>query len=176
MLKAKYNRDISQLSQDIVETWQECINVYKGVKDHNNLTSVDHYKTHLEEAMYAIVTCKDNPPIREVLKQNCRNAVKAVKDSINGDIKVQFEDKFESNYKHANITVYYFEANPEKARELFKTCINEDGSLKSKKQLNKIHPDRYKACLNADKAINKNWIGSEKLRKNLIKFAKKYNL
>ena len=65
---------------------------------------------------------------------------------------------------------------PEEAKELLKTCLNADGSLKSKEVLEKIDYNRYDECLNADKAVNKNWIGSQELREKLIQFAKENQL
>ena len=43
-------------------------------------------------------------------------------------------------------------------------------------ELDKIDYNRYDECLNADKAVNKNWIGSQDLREKLIQFAKENQL
>lgn len=175
IMKAIFSGDKSKLSAKTINMLQECENAEEGIRAKSFVKSVNYYNTHLKDAMKYIQFCKSSKSLSIDKKEECSNAVKAVKDSINGDIAVQSSDRIGLMFGFAR-NIKYFEEKPEEARELFKTCINADGSLKSKEELQKIHYDRYDECLNADKAINKNWIGSQELRETLIQFAKENNL
>lgn len=144
----------------------------KSISAKSFVKSVEYYNTHLKDAMEYIQLCKNDNSLPADEKEQCSNAVKAVKDCINGDIPVQSYDKISLFLGLTTRTVTEFEQKPEEAKALFKTCINADGSLKSKEELQKIDTFRYEECLNADKAINKNWIGSKELREKLIQFVK----
>ncbi len=175
IMKAIFSGDKSILSAKTLNMLQECENAEEGIRAKSFVKSVKYYNTHLKDAMEYIKFCKNSKSLSIDKKEECSNAVKAVKDSINGDIAVQSSDRIGLMLGFAR-TINYFEEKPEEARELFKTCINADGSLKSKEELQKIHYDRYDECLNADKAINKNWIGSQKLRETLKQFVKENQL
>lgn len=163
------------LSKKTINMLNECDNAEKSINAKFFVKSVKYYNTHLKDAMAQIKSCKNNNSLPAYDKEDCNNAIKAVKESASGDIKVQSYDRNGLLISFAK-SISYFEEKPEEAKALLKTCLNADGSMKSKQELQKIDYDRYEECLNADKAVNKNWIGSEKIRENLKQFIKEQQL
>lgn len=172
IMQAIFSGNTSQLPAKTLNMLTECENASDAIQAKKFTKTVEYYNTHLKDAMEYIQLCKNDNSLPADEKEQCSNAVKAVKDCINGDIPVQSYDKISLFLGLTTRTVTEFEQKPEEAKALFKTCINADGSLKSKEELQKIDTFRYEECLNADKAINKNWIGSKELREKLIQFVK----
>lgn len=172
IMTAMFSGNTAGLSKNTINMLNECETAEKSISAKSFVKSVEYYNTHLKDAMEYIQLCKNDNSLPADEKEQCSNAVKAVKDCINGDIPVQSYDKISLFLGLTTRTVTEFEQKPEEAKALFKTCINADGSLKSKEELQKIDTFRYEECLNADKAINKNWIGSKELREKLIQFVK----
>ncbi len=61
----------------------------KSISANAFVKSVEYYNTHLKDAMEYIQLCKNDNSLPADEKEQCSNAVKAVKDCINGDIPVQ---------------------------------------------------------------------------------------
>ena len=176
IMAAMFSGNTAGLSKKTINMLNECENAEKSISAKSFVRSVDYYKTHLKDAMKYIQSCKNDNSLPADEKEQYSNAVKAVKESANGDIKVQSYDEINILLGFSIRTVAEFEQKPEEAKALFKTCINADGSLKSKEELKKIDSFRYEEYLNADKAINKNWIGSKELREQLQQFVKENQL
>ncbi|MCI6474826.1 MAG: hypothetical protein MSA07_03920 [Mucispirillum sp.] len=175
IMESLFSGNISKIPKKTINMLNECDNAEKAINAKNFVKSVKYYSTHLKDAMRYIKSCKNSKSLPVEVKEEYNNAVKAVKDGINGDIAVQSSDRIGLMFGTAR-TITEFEKKPEEAKELLKTCLNADGSLKSKEELEKIDYNRYDECLNADKAVNKNWIGSQELREKLIQFAKENQL
>lgn len=175
IMAAMFSGNTAGLSKKTINMLNECEVAEKSISAKSFVRTVDYYKTHLKDAMKYIQSCKNDNSLPADEKEQCSNAVKAVKESANGDIKVQSYDRIGLMFSLAK-SISYFENKPEEAKALLKTCLNADGSLKSKEELQKIDYDRYEECLNADKAINKNWIGSKELREQLQQFVKENQL
>lgn len=171
IMAAMFSGNTAGLPKNTINMLNECETAEKSISAKLFVKSVEYYNTHLKDAMEYIQLCKNDNSLPADEKEQCSNAVKAVKESVNGYIKVQSYDRIGLMFSRAK-SISYFEEKPEEAKALLKTCLNADGSLKSKEELQKIDYDRYEECLNADKAINKNWIGSKELREKLIQFVK----
>ena len=65
-----------------------------------------------------------------------------LKTVINGNIQIQSSYRIGPIFSMAK-SAGYFEEKTEEAKALFKTSLNTDGSLKSKKELQKIDYNRY---------------------------------
>lgn len=66
--------------------------------------------------------------------------------------------------------------NLKKQKHYLKHALIQTAALNQKKELQKIGYNRYEKCLNADKAVNKNWIGSKELKAQLQQFVKENQL
>lgn len=165
-----YTGQANKLPKKIQEKINLCETATIGYKKYTNLKTVDYFKSKLKYSLTLLDYCYSQPldKIPYNVKIECKNAEKAVIDSINGKIEIQQDDMQAFEYVGAK-SIKYFQENINEARDFYKKCLDDKGKIKDKNVLNKDGRYVYNECLNADKAINENWSGSEEFR-NILKY------
>lgn len=164
-----FTGQVHQLPKNIQEKLYTCETASVGYKNYKNLKTVNYFKTKLKYSINLLDYCYSQPQdkIPYNVKVECKNAEKAVTDSINGKIEIQQDDIQSFEYVGAK-SIKYFQEHIDEARDFYKKCLDDKGNLKEKSVLNKSGIYTYNECLNADKAVNEKWFGSEEYR-NILK-------
>lgn len=168
---------VQKLPKKIQEKLRTCETASIGYKNYSRLKTVDEFKTKLKYSIKFLDYCYSQPvdKIQYNVKVECKNAEKAVLDSINGKIEIQQDDLQAFEYVGAK-SIRYFQKNMDEAHSFYKSCLDDKGKIKDRETLKKSGRYTYNECLNADKAVNENWQGSEDYRNMLKEYMKNKEL
>ena len=136
IMESLFSGNISKIPKKTINMLNECDNAEKAINAKNFVKSVKYYSTHLKDAMRYIKSCKNSKSLPVEVKEEYNNAVKAVKDGINGDIAVQSSDRIGLMFGTAR-TITEFEKNQKKQKNYLKPALMLTEVLNQKKNWTK---------------------------------------
>ena len=117
IMESLFSGNISKIPEKTRNMLNECDNAEKGINAKNFVKSVKYYSTHLKDAMRYIKSCKNSKSLPVEVKEEYNNAVKAVKDGINGNIAVQSSDRIGLMFGTAR-TITEFEKKTRRSKRI----------------------------------------------------------